>query len=346
MSPLMLREYVAEPENLWIRHGFPRWPAGGSDEVWCDLATGGLRPSASGPMSGASEATEAARAAEAAEAAESVRSVTDVVYVPPLPADHRQLRTRILEAAAEAGVPLLIQVAGNIPATGSRLRALAAPRRSDLPPNQVVAVDLLEFLVRHAAVLREERSERRQPGLPFEPAPLQGMTVVWPLIADWTDRPGLLEPAMVRLAAAGARRVAPRVMHLDARERRLLAERLQSAWPQAFDALFHGCDSHPDSSAFRAAARAAGLEPRLPRPLLAPPLPLRLRRAHELAGHLIELGDRAAQGDAYYRAARFVARNEVDIDAAAREGNLGVLPWLEDPVKRAVERWLTAPRGG
>ena len=67
------------------------------------------------------------------------------------------------------------------------------------------------------------------------------------------------------------------------------------------------------------------------RPLPAPPLPERLRLARELAGHLIELGDAAVTGgDAYYRAARFLDRDETDIEAAAREGNLSVLPWLEE----------------
>ena len=333
MTPLALREHVAEPANLWVRHSFSRWPAAGSDDLWCDLVTGGLPPSTAGPLP------------VAAEAAEGVPSMTDVVYVPPLPADHEHLRTRIVEAAAAAGVPLLIQVVANIPVGGSGLRELTAPRLADLPSNAVVAVDLLDALVRHAAALREELRERRQPSLPFEPAPLQDATLVWPLVADWTDQPGLLESAMARLAAAGACRVVPRVMQLGARERRLLAERLQSTWPEAFDALFHGGESPPDATAFQCAAEAAGLQPRLPRPLPAPPLPPRLRRARELAGHLIELGDAAdPEGPVYYRAARFLDRNEVDIDAAAREGNLGVLPWLEDPARVAVEAWLNVDR--
>ena len=335
MSALTLREHVAEPANLWIRHSFSRWPAVGSDDLWCDLAIGGLPPSVAGPMPAATEV------------AEGVHSVTDVVYVPPLPVDHEHLRMRIVEAAADCGVPLLVQVVANIPVGGAGFRELAAPALADLPPNAVVVVDLLDALVRHAAALREELREQRQPSLPFEPAPLQGVTVVWPLVTDWTDQQALLGPAMARLAAAGALRVVPRMLQLNARDRRLLFERLQSAWPEAFDALFHGDDSRPNHSAFRCAAEAAGLEHRLPRPLPDLPLPSRLRRSRELAGHLIELGDAAAtHGDSYYRAARFLDRNEVDIDAAAREGNLGVLPWLEDPVKQAVERWLTAQRGG
>ncbi len=334
MTPLTLREHVAEPANLWIRHSFSRWPAVGSDDLWCDLATGGLPRSIAEPLPAA------------AEAAEGVHSVIDVVYVPPLPADHEHLRTRIVEAAANAGVPLLIQVVANIPVGGSSLRELTAPRLANLPPNAVVVADLLDALVRHAATLREELRERRQPSLPFEPAPLEDATPVWPLVADWTDQPALLEPAMARLVAAGARRVVPRVMQLSARERRLLAERLQSSWPEAFDALFHGGESPPDTAAFQCAAKAAGLQPRLPRPLPAPPLPPRLRRTRELAGHLIELGDAAdSEGLVYYRAARFLDRNEVDIDAAARESNLGVLPWLEEPARVAVEEWLATNRG-
>ena len=55
MTPLNLREHVAEPANLWIRHSFPRWPAAGSDDLWCDLATGGLPPSTAGPLPAAAE---------------------------------------------------------------------------------------------------------------------------------------------------------------------------------------------------------------------------------------------------------------------------------------------------
>ncbi len=235
------------------------------------------------------------------------------------------------------GAPLLVQVVCD------RLAGTAA---ADLPPNATVVLDLLDSLVCQAAALREEFRENRQPSLPFAPAPLQDATLVWPLISGWTDQPEVLGPATVRFAAAGARRVVPRSLELDARDRRLLAERLQTTWPEAFDALFHGGESVPDTAAFRSVAEAAGLEHRLPRPLPAPPLPERLRLARELAGHLIELGDAAVTGgDAYYRAARFLDQDEVDIEAAAREGNLGVLPWLEDPVRQAVEQWLTARRG-
>ncbi len=343
MTPLNLREHVAEPANLWIRHSFSRWlPSSGL--LWCDLTTGSLPPATSGPPT-------------PSEAADLVRTVTDVVYLPPLPSTEEPLRSAVIAVAVDAGVPLLIQVAADFdlrvrnfvvagPVAGSGPAESTSARAADLPPQAVVVVDLLDALVRHAAVLRSQFRERRQSGLPFEPRPLAGASVVWPLVADWTDQPELLEPAMARLAAAGARRVVPRVMQISARERRQLAERLQSTWPEAFDALFHGGESPPDAAAFQCAAEAAGLQPRLPRPLPVPPLPPRLRRTRELAGHLIELGDAAdSEGPVYYRAARFLDRNEVDIDAAAREGNLGVLPWLEEAARVAVEEWLATNRG-
>lgn len=340
MSSLTLRDQVAEPANLWIRYSFSRWPAG-DGEPWCDLNTGTL------PKEQAATALPTP-----GEAAELVSNVADVVYVPPLHISQGPLRAALTQAAAEAGVPLLVQVAAHFDVQGrqfvvdrrpggSASGELDSARPADLPTNAVVVVDLLNSLVNHAADLRSQWKQRRQPRLPFEPKPLAGTTVVWPLILDWTDRHRVLEPALARLAAAGARRVVPRVMQLGARERRLLAERLQSTWPEAFDALFHGGDSPPDAAAFREAAEAAGLETRLPRPIPAPPLPNRLRRARELAGHLVELGDAAGTGGPpYYRAARFLDRGEVDIDAAAREGNLGVLPWLEEPARVAVEAWL------
>ncbi len=331
---LTLREHVAEPANLWIRYSFSHWPAPDEDKLWCDLATGVLAVPTAAP------------APDARQAAELVRSATDVVYVPPLPADQNSLRTRIVEAAAAAGAPPLIQIVGDLSLSGSNVAEAFRHGLANLPPNATVAIDFLDSLVRRSRTLRGELRENRQPSLPLMPAPLQDATLVWPLVTGWTDQPGVLEPAMARFAAAGARRVLARTLELDARDRRLLAEHLQSAWPEAFDAVFHGDDSLPDTPAFRKAAEAAGLESRLPRPLPAPPLPPRLRLARELAGHLIERGDAAdAGGDAYYRAARFLDRDEIDIEAAAREGNLGVLPWLEEPVKQAVEQWLTARSG-
>ena len=332
MTSLTLREHVAEPANLWIRHSFSRWPAVGEDDFWCDLAIGSL--GSSGP------ATDGA-SADAADAVELVRSVIDVVYVPPLAAEHGPLRSSIIEAAVGTGVPLLIQLTANdLPSTRERSLSLA-----DVAPNAVVVVDLLDSLVCRAATWRGDFEEDRQPSLPFEPFPFQDATLVWPLVTGWTDQPGVLEQAMGRLAAAGAKRTVPRTMRFDARERRLLAEHLQSTWPEAFDAVFHGDDSPPDEAAFRTAAAAAGLDHRLRRPLPAPPLPERLRLARELAGHLIELGDAAVTGgDAYYRAARFLDRDETDIEAAAREGNLSVLPWLEPSARQAAEQWLAAQR--
>lgn len=331
MTSLTLREHVAEPANLWIRHSFSRWPAADEDDLWCDLATGRLRSPVYAAESGRGDAVDGSAAAEL------LRSVSDVVYVPPVAAEHGPLRSSIIEAAAAMGAPLLVQVVCD------RLADTAA---ADLPPNATMVLDVLDRLVGQAVALREEFRENRQPSLPFAPAPLQDATLVWPLISGWTDQPEVLGPVTVRFAAAGARRVVPRSLELDARDRRLLAERLQTTWPEAFDALFHGGESVPDTAAFRSAAEAAGLEHRLPRPLPAAPLPERLRLARELAGHLIELGDAAVSGgDAYYRAARFLDQDEVDIEAAAREGNLGVLPWLEGPAKHAVEQWLTAWRG-
>lgn len=327
MTPLTLREHVAEPANLWIHHSFSRWPLAGEDEFWCDLATGSLRSSGA--------AADAASVDER-DAVELFHSVTDVVYVPPVAAEHGPLRSGIIEAAAATGAPLLVQVVRG---------RLADTTAADLPPNATIVLDVLDSLVCQAEALRAEFRKNRQPSLPFAPPPLQDATLVWPLVSGWTDQPEVLAPATTRFAAAGAHRVVPRSLELDARDRRLLAERLERTWPEAFDAVFHGDDSPPDEAAFQEAVKAAGLEHRLPRPLPAPPLPARLRLARELAGHLIELGDAAVTGgDAYYRAARFLDRDEIDIEAAAREGNLGVLPWLEDPARQAVEQWLAARR--
>ena len=381
MTRLDLREHVAEPANLWIRHSFSRWSAPAVDgRLCCDLAAGGLLSAGAAPAPAVSDVWRL------------VRKAADVVYVPPLPADGEPLRAAIVEAANASGAPLLLQVVADDVVTAAAagwpwLRPVPRPsrrsapglgafdaasagsdelsvgamvavnreaagvpaggsRHDELPLNATVVVDLLDCLATDATLLREEPGESRQRSLPFPRTPARHATLVWPLVAGWTDQPGLLATAMPRLAALGSRRVVPRALTFDARERHLLAERLQRTWPEAFDVVFHGDESPPDDAAFRNAAETAGLEQRLPRPLPAQPLPPRLRLARELAGHLIERGDAAATGaDAWYRAARFLDRGEVDIEAAAREGNLGVLPWLEAPAKQAVEQWLAARRG-
>ncbi len=335
MTPLALREHVADPANLWIRYSFSRWPAFGPG-VRCDLANGVLAAAASEPVPDTRSA--------AAAAAALVRSATDVVYVPPLAAEQDVLRRCIFQAAAVSGAPLLVQVVGNRLLGGSSSAKAFPSGFTELPANAVVVIDLLDSLVRQPEPPADEVRESAQPGLPFVPSPRDAV-LVWPLVTGWTDQPNVLEPAIPRYAAAGFRRIAARRLDLDARDRRLLAERLRPTWLEAFDALFHGGESLPDVQAFRRAVEAAGLESRLPRPLPAPPVPSRLRRARELAGHLIELGDAADAGaDACYRAARFLDRGEVDIEAAAREGNLGVLPWLEEPARTAAANWLKGQR--
>ncbi len=338
MTALGLREQVAEPANLWIRYVFSRWPV--ADRVLrSDLATGGL-PEA---RFAGSETPP-----DSAEASELVRGATDVVYLPPVPVGDvaaKKLVRGVTEAAVEAGTPLLIQLA---PPVDFAVRDLLGPgaaasfvRSVEAPPNAVVVIDLLAGLVRSGSALGEQLPPD-EPLLPLGPLPLDGATAVWPLVAGWTDDRVLLEAALPRLAAAGVVRVVPRPMALDPSARRLLAGALQPSWPEAFDALFHVGDAPPATRPFFAVADALHLESRLPRPLPAPPLPLRLRHARELAGRLIERGDAAGdEGASWYRAARFLDRGEVDIHAIAREGNLRVLPWLEEPARTAVEQWLT-----
>ncbi len=342
-----LTEHVAEPANLWIRHTLSGWPAVAGDVLWCDLAAGGL-----GRVSGGSAGTPSAlppgAAAVAAErAAGQVRRASDVVLVPPLPPGHESLRASVVAAAAAAGVPLLVQAVGELPPVPG-LDCRAAPDVAavccELPGNAVVVVDVLDSLVRGAAALRPDAASRSpQRSLAFERSELAGATVVWPLVAGWTDQAVVLDAGLGRLVEAGARRVVSRALELTAEDRRRLAERLEPAWPGAFDVLFHGEGASPDADAFRDAASAAGVNTRLPRPLPRPPLPPRLRTARALAGRLIELGDATssdAEAETFYRAARFLDRGEVDIEATAREGNLGVLSWLLPPAREAAEAWL------
>ena len=78
-------------------------------------------------------------------------------------------------------------------------------------------------------------------------------------------------------------------------------------------------------------AHRHGLEPFLSRPLPRPPVlgagNRRIGGVLALAGELwLRLGRPVEQGQALYRAARWVDRSSYDLEALAREGNLGVLP--------------------
>ncbi|HEX5761030.1 MAG TPA: hypothetical protein VF121_17720, partial [Thermoanaerobaculia bacterium] len=59
----------------------------------------------------------------------------------------------------------------------------------------------------------------------------------------------------------------------------------------------------------------------------------------------LRLGRAERQGEALYTAARHLDRSERDAEALAREGNLGVLPWLDALGRQVVEEALAGGEG-
>jgi hypothetical protein len=88
------------------------------------------------------------------------------------------------------------------------------------------------------------------------------------------------------------------------------------------------------------------MEPWMARPLPTGPAgQVRNRRLAEtlaLIGELwLRLGRAEARGQAFYRAARWVDRESHDLVVLAREGNLGVVTWLDEDSRAVVEEFAT-----
>ncbi|HVS02424.1 MAG TPA: hypothetical protein VMT16_06615 [Thermoanaerobaculia bacterium] len=248
--------------------------------------------------------------AELADAA-----LDDLLYLPPVPAAAAATRDGLVRSHAARGTPVLVQrLPGDPPAI----------------PEAWPVLDLLPVAM-----------GRLEPDEAF--AGVAGGGAVWPLLPG--QEAGSWERVTAAAREAGVTALQPLPLELDARQRRSLAE--LSPDPSRFDALFHGRAPEP-----REVARvivAHGLEPLLPRPLPRPPLRsgpnLRLASLLAVAGELsVWLGEPDSRSQSLLRAARWAERVPQSLEALAREGNLGVLPWLEGEPRRLVEEALAAPR--
>jgi len=236
----------------------------------------------------------------------------DVVYLPPVERGREEFREQVAERLATVGSPVLAQ---NLP--GMALRS----------PHAAEAIDVLH------AVATGELSK-----LYDVPA---GATVIWPLVSGYTDDAQEWEKGLGHLAAAGAVCVQGIAADLSPADRRRVVE---VAGEHGFERLFHG--PVPAAREFAIAVQKSGMEPFFRRPL--PLAPARLVHNRRLAGFLASIGelwlrlDRPeSSGQTFYRAARWVDRDSHDLVVLAREGNLGVVSWLDDDSCQVIQEIAT-----
>jgi len=298
------RVRAPEPACLWIRYAARGWPP--PDAAWYEPPRGGL---------GARPGDRGAAAPDAPLADLLGAPFDDVVWLPPVHPDRAAERDDVARRHLDAGTPVLVH------------RLPGEP----LPPEDAVALhDLLPALL-----------HRDLAALAALPA---GASAVWPLIAGCTDEPALWHDGCAALAAAGVAVVQSAVPQLTPVDRRRLAHGLDEA---AFQRLFHG--GEPDERAFARVAAAAGLAVFLPRPLPRPPATGQSSRRVAAALFLVaelwlRLGRAPSQGQAFFRAARWVDESSYDPEALAREGNLGVVEVLDAASCTLIED--AAARGG
>lgn len=165
---------------------------------------------------------------------------------------------------------------------------------------------------------------------------LDGGSAAWPLVPGLTDGEALREEALPLLAAAGVRHLQPVLLETEPGDKRRLAAYGDEG---AFTALFHG--AAPDERAFSQHAARWGMKPFARRPAsgLAPRSEGNARLAGELllAGELwLRCGRPEVEGQALLRAGRWVDETEHDVAALTREGNLDVVPSLDETSRRVL----------
>jgi hypothetical protein len=246
------------------------------------------------------------------------RCLEDLIYLPPTTRRLRSAQLALAEEIAGQGTPVLLQ----------RMPGDPEVRIDGVTPTH----DLLPTLW-HGEV----------DGLAELPA---GTTAVWPLIPGVTDGPALIDRGLDLLAGAGVARAIGIDLELSPGDRR---EVVVSHGDQLFDLLFHR--SSPGERRFCRAAAERGLEWWLDRPLPSPPL-LRVGN-RRLAGLLLSIADLwsrlglpPVQGQAYYRAARWIDESRYDVGALLREGNLGLVASIDDASLEALSGLLADGRSG
>lgn len=239
----------------------------------------------------------------------------DLLYLPPVGTELVEARQHLAESALASGTPVLVQY---------------LPGEKILGGGEMALFDLLETLL-----ARDLEALSRLP---------PGSRAVWPLVSGYTDDPTLWQQGIGALAEGGVRGVQGLAAEWTPSDRRRLVQR---AGEEGFEALFHG--PPPSEQRFASAVASFGLEPLLERPV--PGSPRSLARNRALAGHLstvaelwLRLGRGEAKGQKFYRAARWIDRETHDLTLMAREGNLGVVSWLDSDSREVIEELVAAGR--
>ena len=245
------------------------------------------------------------------------RALDDVLYLPPVDSELASARRALTEARAAEGTPVLWQL---------------APGDEAPPPGVTAVYDLLPALL--------DGDLEALGALP------EGTAAVWPLVAALTDAPELCRQGCERLAAAGVAVVQPLPLELSPESSRRLAEGRSG---EVFKALFHR--PPPSSRAFARVAAALGLAVFLPRPLPRPPLGGAANR--EIAGKLLlaaelwlALDRPVGPGLALSRAGRWADTAAYDLPSLAREGNLVVVPELDEASREMIVEIAATGRSG
>lgn len=286
-----LARHHPESEKLWIAYAPRIWSAG--DAPWTDLA--GVRLRSLHDHSGRAAAASALPELDA-------RELDDLFYMPPVSAELAVARDRWAAGLIESGTPVLIQL---------------DPGSESVVAGARYVYDLLRPLLAGDV----ESACGKLPA---------GSDVVWPLIPGITDSPELWDRGCAALARAQASHVQPAVVELMPDDRRRLVE---LGGEDHFEALFHG--GVPSDRDFIRHAAGHGLGGFVPRSVAEGTTRQarnrRLAADLALAGDLwLRLGRSVAAGQGLLRAARVADETRRDLEALAREGNLGVLDWLDE----------------
>ena len=237
----------------------------------------------------------------------------DVLWLPPVPAERGAERDAWAASRVAEGTPVVVQVA-----PGERV-----------PEGCLAAFDLSEVAIARGTLTAEDLAAG---GVPY--------AALWPVL------PGIVEDCAQRrrvFEAVAAAKV-PRLLvvrpELRPADRRALAQRVGE---ERYGAVFHG--EAGSRRAVAREARACGLEPFPARPARDEPDLLVLnRRVAEVFGLLGELwhrlGKPAESGQALFAAMRAADRLPQSLEHLRAEGNLPVLPWLDEPRRAIVEEVL------